>query len=89
MSGNEIASQRVDLFDAAAEKAGGVAGLIDRLAATVWSATAGIIAYWQFRAELAEAQRHDDRILADMGLTHHDLLASRRAGRWIRAADEG
>ena len=86
MRANEITLPRPDLFDPGAETSVGVAGLINRLSAMTRTASARIAAYWQFRRELAEALRFDDRILADMGLTHNDLMASRRAGRWIREA---
>ena len=87
MRANETALPRPDLFDPGAETSDGVAGLINRLSAMTRAASARIAAYWQFRRELAEALRLDDRLLADMGLTRHELEASRHAGRWIREAE--
>lgn len=87
MRANEVALPRTDLFDPVADMVRGVGGtMVDRLSALVLAASARLATYWRFRREVAEALAFDDRILADMGLTRRELMASRRAGRWIREA---
>lgn len=85
---NEIALQRPDLFEATESNRARVGGLMVRLRAALKRLAERWAAYSQFRRELDYALTFDDRMLEDMGLTRHDLRASRRAGRWIRAADE-
>ena len=95
MSGHNHALRRADLFDPSQDPAGLIAeadgvfaGLAAALGRTIRRAAERWTAHQKFRRDLAYAMSLDDRMLADMGLTRHDLEATHRARRRIRAADQ-
>lgn len=85
---NEIVLQRHDLFATTDRSRGRVGGLMVPLRAALERIAGRWAAYSEFRRELDLATSLNDRLLADMGLTRDDIRASRRAGRWLRAADK-
>lgn len=62
--------------------------LTGRLARTLRAVGRRIARDWQYQRELALLMHADDRMLADIGLTRHDVIAAAQEGRsWLRRHD--
>lgn len=95
MIADRMELSRAELFDLRSDAAGVIAeadGFFAGIAAAVGGCLRTMGKRWQdakrFRRELEFVMTLDDRMIADMGFTRHDIEASRRARRWIRSADE-
>ena len=84
---NEIVLDRRDLFVAGHTSGGKRRDAMVAIRVAFEQARKRWNAYRRFLRELEVARSLDDRLLADMGLTRAYIRASRRAGRWICAAE--